>query len=94
MLHDRFKTFFNIILNALFNEQYTLRNVVNQREFKKYIQKILLLTKNASLNNAKNQLNIIYNNINNSLRKNDVKRLKNNNIVNNMFKLLNNCKHN
>ena len=92
-MHDRFKTFFNIILNALFNKQYTLQNVVNRHKFKKYIQKILLLTKNANLNSAKNQLNIIYNNINNSLRKNDVKQLKNNNIVNNMLKLLNNCKH-
>ena len=71
-----------------------LRNVVNKHKFKKYIQTILLLTKNANLNIAKNQLNIIYNNIDNSLRKNDVKQSKNNKIVNNMLKLLNNCKYN
>ena len=93
LLHDCFKAFFNITLNALFNERYTLRDVVNRRELKKYIQKILLLTKNASLDSAKNQLNIIYNDIDNSLRKSDVKRSKNDDIVNSMLKLLNDCKH-
>ena len=93
LLHDRFKFFFNIALNALLNERYTLRDAINKREFKKYVQKILLLTKNANLNNAKNQLNIIYNEIDSFFRKKDVKRLKNDDIVNSMLKLLNDCKH-
>ena len=93
LLHDRFKFFFNITLNALFNERYTLRDAINKREFKKYVQKILLLTKIVNLNSAKNQLNIIYNEIDSSFRKKNVKRFKNDDIVNNMLKLLNDCKH-
>ena len=93
LLHDRFKTSFNIILNALLNERYTMRDAVNRREFRKYAQKILLLIKNANLNSAKNQLNVIYNDIDSSLRKNDVKRSKVDDTINNMLELLNDCKH-
>ena len=49
---------------------------------------------NASLNNVKNQFDIIYNKIDSSLRKSDIKRLKNEIIINEMLKNLNDCKQN
>ena len=49
---------------------------------------------NANLNNVKNQFDIIYNDIDNSFRKNDIKRSKNDFIVNDMLKNLNDCKQN
>ena len=90
----RFKQSFNIALKFLFNQQYTLRNVVNCRESRKYAQKNFLLIMNANLNNVKNQLNTIYNNINSSLRKKNIKYSKKNITINKFLKNLNNCKHN
>ena len=49
---------------------------------------------NVNLNNFKNQLDIIYNNIDNSFRKSDIKRSKNDFIINNMLKNLNDYKQN
>ena len=92
MLYVKFKFSFNIVLKTLQNERYTLRNAINCRKFKKYVQKILRFVINVSLNNVKNQLDTIYNDIDNSFRKNDIKRSKNNFIINNMLKNLNNCK--
>ena len=93
LLHVRFKTSFNIIFDVLFNERYTLRDAVNRRELKKYVQKIFRLIKDVSLNNVKNQLNIIYNDINSSLRKKNIKRFKKKITINDMLKNLNDCKH-
>ena len=76
--HVRFKTSSNIIFDALFNERYTLRDAINRREFRKYVQKIFRLIKDVNLNNVKNQLNFIYNDIDNSFRKEDIKRSKKN----------------
>ena len=92
-LFRRFKSSFNLIFDVLFREQYTMRNAINRRESTKYAQKIFRLIKNVNLNNVKNQLNIIYNDIDNSLRKKNVKRSKNDDIVNDMLKILNDCKH-
>ena len=92
-MHIRFKTSFNITFDVLFNERYTLRNAINRREFKKYVQKFFRLIKNVNLNNVKNQLNIIYNNINNSLRKKNIKRFKKKVTINDILKNLNDCKH-
>ena len=92
MLHVKFKSSFNIVLKALQNERYTLRNAANRRELKKYAQKILRLAMNANLNNVKNQLDTIYNDIDSSFRKNDIKRSKNDFIINDILKDLNDCK--
>ena len=72
-----------------------MRNAVNHRKPRKYIQKIIRLIKNAELNLLQNQLNIIYNDIDFSLRKENVKRLKIKTEItlNNMIKNLNKTKH-
>ena len=94
MLHTRFKTSSNIILKILLTEQYILRNATNRREPQKYIQKIFRLTINVNLNNVKNQFNIIYNDIDSFLKKNDIKRSKKEITINEMLKNLNDCKQN
>ena len=49
LLKSRFKILFNIIVNVIMYEKYTLRDAANRREFKKYAQKILRSVKNAGL---------------------------------------------
>ena len=49
---------------------------------------------NANLNSVKNQLNTIYNNINNSLRKSNIKRPKEKITINKILKDLNDYKQN
>ena len=95
MLHDRFKTSSNIILKIFIKKKYILRDVVNHREPRKYAQCIIRLIKNAGLNSLQNQLNIIYNGIDSSLRKGDIKRLKINQsaILNELMKNLDEFKH-
>ena len=51
LLHDRFKTSFNIILKTFIKKKYILRDVVNHRKFRKYAQCIICLIKNVELNN-------------------------------------------
>ena len=48
---------------------------------------------NVNLNNVKNQLNTIYNNIDSSLCKKNIKRLKKDTTINEFLKNLNDCKH-
>lgn len=49
---------------------------------------------NVSLNNVKNQFDIIYNDIDNLFRKDNIKQSKNDFIINNMLKNLNDYKQN
>ena len=74
-------------------KKYIFRDVFNRRKSQKYVQKILRLIKNIELDNLQNQLNIIYNNIDSSLRKNRIKRFKVNVILNDFMKNLNDYKH-
>ena len=92
-LHARFKALSNIAFDALLNERYTLRDATNRCELREYAQKILRLVKDVSLNNVKNQLNFIYNGIDNSLRKGDIKRSKKKATINGMLEDLDDCKH-
>ena len=64
------------MLKIMTKKKYILRDVFNRRESRKYAQKILRLVKNIELNNLQNQLNIIYNDIDLLLRKNNIKRFK------------------
>ena len=57
----------------MIKEKYILRNATNHRELRKYAQKIIRLVKDVDLNLLQNHLNIIYNDINFSLRKKDKK---------------------
>ena len=93
LLKIKFKKSFNIILKIITKKKYIFRVVFNRRESREYVQKILRLIENVDLNNLQNQLNIIYNNIDSLLRKNDIKRLKINVILNAFLKNLNDCKH-
>ena len=92
MLHSRFKPPSNIALEALQNERYTLRDAANRREPREYAQKILRLAMDASLDNVKNQLDTIYNGIDSSLRKGDIKRPKDGSTINGMLEDLDDCK--
>ena len=76
LLHGRFKAPSNIALEALIKEKYTLRDAANHREPREYAQCIVRLAKDAGLDSLQNQLDIIYNGIDSSLRKGDIKRPK------------------
>ena len=60
----------------MIKKKYILRNVVNHCELCEYVQKMIRLIKDIELDLLQNQLNIIYNDIDFSLRKRDVKRSK------------------
>ena len=79
----------------MIKKKYILRDVVNHREFREYAQKMIRLIKDVELNLLQNQLNIIYNDIDFSLRKKDVKRskIKVEVTLNSMMKNLNEAKH-
>ena len=94
LLKIKFKKSFNVTLKIITKKKYIFCNVFSRRESREYVQKILRLIKNIEFNNLQNQLNIIYNDIDSSLRKNDIKRFKFDVILNKFLKNLNNCKHN
>ena len=93
LLKTKFKKSFNVTLKIMTKKKYIFRDVFNRRESREYVQKILRLIKNVELNSLQNQLNIIYNDIDSSLRKNNIKRLKVDVILNAFLKNLNDCKH-
>ena len=59
-----------IIIDVVFYKRYIMRNAISYRKSRKYTQKILRSVKNINLITIKNQLDIIYNNINLKLRRN------------------------
>ena len=63
-------------MNNLIHQRYIIRNVVNQRESRKYVQKIIRLTKNVDIINVLNQFDFIYNDIDIEIRFNTFRRLK------------------
>ena len=92
LLHARFKASSNIALESLLNERYTLKDAANRREPREYAQKILRLAMDASLDSVKNQLDTIYNGIDSSLRKGDIKRPKEGATISGMLEDLDDCK--
>ena len=92
MLTLRFKESLNVTLNVVLYERYTLRNVINRRKSREYEQKILRIIKDADLADVKNQLNIIYNEIDLNLRRN-IRRSRIDAIVNAFLIDLNEFKH-
>ena len=93
LLHDRFKQSINVVMNNLMQQRYILRNVVTQREFREYAQKIIRLVKNAEMISVLNQLNFIYNGIDIDVRVDTLRRSKNNIIINEMLSDMNEFKH-
>ena len=69
-----------------------MRDAISRREFREYAQKILRSIKNAGIILIKNQLDIIYNDLNFELRR-DVKKPENFIIVNAFFTILDDYKH-
>ena len=96
MLHDRFKASFNITFEAFIRKKYILCDAVNHRKPREYAQCIIRLIKNVGLNSLQNQLNIIYNDIDFFLRKDDIKRSKinQNATLNELMKNFDEFKHN
>ena len=94
LLHNKFKQFINVVMNNLMQQRYTLKNVVVQREFREYAQKIIRLIKNVDMINVFNQFDFIYNDINIDVRVDTLRRFKNNIIINEMFSDMNEFKHN
>ena len=74
-------------------QRYILKNVVTQREFREYAQKIIRLIKNAEMINVLNQLNFIYNDIDIDVRIDTLRRFKDSIIINEMFNDMNEFKH-
>ena len=93
LLHDRFKQSINVVMNNLIYQRYIIRNAINQRESRKYVQKIIRLIKNVNMINVLNQLNLIYNNIDIEIRSSTFRRSKKKVIVNDMLNDLNEYKH-
>ena len=74
-------------------QRYTLKNVVVQREFREYAQKIIRLIKNVDIINVFNQFDFIYNDIDIDVRTDTLRRFKNNIIINEMLNDMNEFKH-
>ena len=80
-------------MQTLITQKYILRDAINRREFKKYVQKIIRATKNVEMINVQNQLNFIYNDINIDERIDDLRRSKTKMTLNELLSDLNKFKH-
>ena len=80
-------------MNSLVQQRYTLKNIVVQRESRKYAQKIIRLIKNVDMINVFNQLDLIYNDIDIDVRIDTLRRFKNNITINEMLNDMNEFKH-
>ena len=70
-----------------------MRDIKNYRELRKYTQKILRIFKDIGFTNTRNQLNLIYNNLNAKLKRN-IKKLRENIKLNKFLEDLDNLKYN
>ena len=93
LLHNKFKQSINVVMNSLVQQRYTLKNVVVQREFREYAQKIIRLVKNVDMINVFNQFDFIYNDIDIDVRIDTLRRFKNNITINEMLNDMNEFKH-
>ena len=80
-------------MNSLIYQRYIIRNAINQRESREYVQKVIRLIKNVDMINVLNQLNFIYNDIDIEIRSSIFRRSKKKTIVNDMLNDLNEYKH-
>ena len=93
LLHDRFKKSIIIIMNSLLHEKYTIRDAINRREFREYVQKILRFAKDAELVLSKNQFDIMFNDIDQKIRSSNIRRSKNIISFNDFLADMNEFKH-
>lgn len=79
----------------MLKEKYTLRDAANHREPRQYAQKILRSAKDVEMTVLQTQLDLIYNGIDTSLVKGDLKALKADLVtLKNFLKQLDDCKDN
>ena len=69
MLTQRFKQQSTSVTTTLLKESYIMKNARKHRESREYVQKIIRLTKSAEMRSMFNQLNIIYNEIDATLKR-------------------------
>ena len=55
-------------MKFLFKKNYIMRDILNKRELRNFIQRILRIIKNIEINNVASQLNMIYTNIDLNLK--------------------------
>ena len=91
MLTQQFKQQFISATASLLKKTYTMKNAQRSRESRKYVQKIIYLTKSIEINSMFNQLNIIYNEIETTLKKN-LNKSSNTIPINKFLQELNECK--
>ena len=94
MLYSRFKKFLHIVINALIREKYIIRDAINRREFREYVQKLFRFVKNIELTQLRNQLDVIYNDIELKIRQFDIRRFKNDISLNDFLSNIDDVKHN
>ena len=92
MLIERFKAPTNVAIEALLKERYTLRDASNHREPREYTQRILRAAKDAKFTNVRNQLDVIYNDLDTKLRQ-DLRRPKDSTKLQDFLAELDNFKH-
>ena len=80
-------------MQTFVTQKYILRDAINRRKSKKYVQKIIRATKNVEMINVQNQLNLIYNDIDIEMRIDDLRRLKTKMTLNELLSDLNEFKH-
>ena len=93
LLHDRFKQSTNVAMNSLIHQRYIIRDAVDQREPRKYVQKVIRLAKDVDMINVLNQLNLIYNDIDIEIRFDTLRRSRKRATINDMLNDLNEYKH-
>ena len=91
MLTQQFKQQFISVISSLLKKTYTMKNARRNRKSKKYAQKIIHLTKSVEMNSMFDQLNIIYNEIETTLKR-DLNKSSNTITINNFLQKLNECK--
>ena len=77
----------------MLHEKYIIRDAINRREFRKYVQKMLRLIKNVELSLSKNQFDVMFNDIDMKIRFSNIRRFKENTTINNFLIDLNEFKN-
>lgn len=91
ILMTKFKFQSSTAILQLLRKKYTMNDVWQHRESKKYAQKIIRCVKSAEMNSVFNQLNMMYNEINVKFRR-DLRKLTNITLLNEYFLEFDACK--
>ena len=75
-------------------EKYIIRDVINRRESREYAQKLFRFVKNVELIQLRNQLDVIYNDIELKIRQFNIRRFKNDISLNDFLSNIDDVKYN